>query len=96
MCVTYQMRQAPNNNAGRAVSFNGRYAAARERTVPAFDALRPAVPNATVRGFLLPNLRHEGIGETAHWRWQPNLELLGRGWSAQLDWAGVTVSEDVR
>src|SRR4029079_3593356 len=48
------------------------------RRSQADDALRTAVPNPTVRGFLLQNLRHEGIGEAAHWRWQLNLELLGR------------------
>jgi pimeloyl-ACP methyl ester carboxylesterase len=36
------------------------------------EALRDAVPNDTVRGFLLQNLRREG-GE---WGWQPNLRLL--------------------
>ncbi len=37
-------------------------------------ALAPAVPNATVRGFLLQNLRRDGDG----WRWQANLDVLGR------------------
>lgn len=37
-------------------------------------ALEPAVPNRTVRSFLLQNLRHDADG----WRWQPNLEVLGR------------------
>jgi pimeloyl-ACP methyl ester carboxylesterase len=36
------------------------------------QALRDAVPDDVVRGFLLQNLRREG--DT--WRWQPNLELL--------------------
>jgi esterase len=35
--------------------------------------LQPYVPDATVRGFLLQNLRREG----SSWRWQMNLELLG-------------------
>lgn len=35
-------------------------------------ALRDAVPDPVVRGFLLQNLRREG----SEWRWQPNLELL--------------------
>lgn len=35
-------------------------------------ALQDAVPDATVRGFLLQNLRREA--DT--WRWQPNLRLL--------------------
>jgi len=37
-------------------------------------ALAPAVPDPVVRAFLLQNLRREGTG----WRWQVNLELLGR------------------
>lgn len=35
--------------------------------------LAPYVPDATVRGFLLQNLRRDGDG----WRWQMNLDLLG-------------------
>ncbi|WP_151082833.1 alpha/beta fold hydrolase [Nocardioides cynanchi] len=37
-------------------------------------ALEPAVPDPTVRAFLLSNLRRDGDG----WRWQVNLEVLGR------------------
>ncbi len=36
-------------------------------------ALAVDVPDATVRGFLLQNLRREGDG----WRWQVNLDVLG-------------------
>jgi pimeloyl-ACP methyl ester carboxylesterase len=36
-------------------------------------ALAPAVPDETVRAFLLQNLRRDGDG----WRWQANLEVLG-------------------
>jgi pimeloyl-ACP methyl ester carboxylesterase len=36
-------------------------------------ALMEAVPDPTVRGFLLQNLRREGAG----WRWQANLDVLG-------------------
>jgi pimeloyl-ACP methyl ester carboxylesterase len=36
-------------------------------------ALSEAVPDATVRAFLLQNLRRDGSG----WRWQMNLEVLG-------------------
>ncbi len=35
-------------------------------------ALTEAVPNDTVRGFLLQNLRREGGG----WHWQPNLRMI--------------------
>lgn len=37
------------------------------------EALREAVPNTTVRSFLLQNLRRDGD----EWRWQANLDLLG-------------------
>ncbi|WP_235530238.1 MULTISPECIES: alpha/beta fold hydrolase [unclassified Nocardioides] len=45
-----------------------------ERRSDADAALEVAAPSTTVRSFLLQNLRREGTG----WRWQPNLELLGR------------------
>ena len=35
-------------------------------------ALTDAVPDPTVRGFLLQNLRRDGDG----WRWQVNLDVL--------------------
>jgi pimeloyl-ACP methyl ester carboxylesterase len=38
------------------------------------EALADAVPSATVRGFLLQNLRREGDS----WRWQVNLDVLGQ------------------
>jgi pimeloyl-ACP methyl ester carboxylesterase len=45
-----------------------------ERRRDADEALVEAVPNPTVRSFLLQNLRHlEGA-----WSWQPNLAVLGR------------------
>jgi pimeloyl-ACP methyl ester carboxylesterase len=36
-----------------------------------------AVPDRSVRGFLMQNLRRDGSGDTARWRWQMNLRLLG-------------------
>lgn len=59
-------------------------------------ALADAVPNSTVRSFLLQNLRRDGDGDG--WRWQPNLEVLGRdlpalaGWPEQ-EFAGVAPYE---
>lgn len=44
-----------------------------EQRSDADEALREAVPNNTVRGFLLQNLRREDDS----WRWQINLEVLG-------------------
>nr|WP_227463653.1 alpha/beta fold hydrolase [Nocardioides lijunqiniae] len=54
------------------------------RRSDADEALAGAVPNRTVRSFLLQNLRREGDS----WSWQPNLTVLGRdlatlgGWPA--------------
>jgi pimeloyl-ACP methyl ester carboxylesterase len=54
------------------------------RRSEADEALAGAVPNRTVRNFLLQNLRREGDS----WSWQPNLAALGRdlvtlaGWPA--------------
>lgn len=54
------------------------------------EALTGAVPNPTVRSFLLQNLRRDGDG----WRWQANLDVLGRdlaelgGWPEE-DLAGT-------
>ena len=45
-------------------------------------ALAHAVPNPTVRSFLLQNLRREGEG----WRWQANLDVLGRDLAMLGDW----------
>ena len=48
-----------------------------------------AVPDPTVRSFLLQNLRREGPDNTG-WRWQMNLEVLGdsldllRGWPEEV------------
>jgi pimeloyl-ACP methyl ester carboxylesterase len=45
-------------------------------------ALHEAVPDPTVRGFLLQSLRREDD----HWRWLLNLEVLGRDLDAITDW----------
>jgi pimeloyl-ACP methyl ester carboxylesterase len=45
-------------------------------------ALEEAVPNPTVRSFLLQNLRREGDS----WRWQVNLDVLGEELSDVTDW----------
>jgi pimeloyl-ACP methyl ester carboxylesterase len=77
-----------------ATEFEGYIAAMRaidldtlERRSEAEDALREAVPNPTVRGFLLQSLRREGSAESGgEWRWLLNLELLGRDLDAITDW----------
>ncbi|QBR91696.1 alpha/beta fold hydrolase [Nocardioides euryhalodurans] len=45
-----------------------------ERRGQADEAIAEAVPNSTVRAFLLQNLRHDH----GRWSWQPNLELIDR------------------
>jgi pimeloyl-ACP methyl ester carboxylesterase len=45
-------------------------------------ALAETVPSTTIRSFLLQNLRRDGDG----WRWQPNLEVIGRDLPALAGW----------
>lgn len=69
--VTYRSRSefAGYIEAMRALDLD-----ALERRADADAALVEAVPDPTVRGFLLQNLRRDG--DT--WTWQPNLAVLGR------------------
>jgi esterase len=68
-----------------AVSSFGTYVAALRQvdlaTLPdratADRTVATLVPDPVVRGFLLQNLRRDGSGEQARWRWQMNLALLG-------------------
>ena len=53
-----------------------------ERRADADAALDVGVPNRTVRDFLLQNLRREDDG----WRWQVNLDVLGRDLDALSGW----------
>jgi pimeloyl-ACP methyl ester carboxylesterase len=55
-----------------------------ERRDQADEALRDAVPNRVVRGFLLQNLRRTGDG----WHWQVNLDLLGGAMDGLTGWPG--------
>lgn len=60
-----------------------------ESRADADEALQEAAPNPGVRGFLLQNLRRDGEG----WRWQPNIELLGRDIAAIGGWPADAVSQ---
>ena len=51
------------------------------------EALTEAVPNTTVRSFLLQNLRRDGES----WRWQPNLEVLRRDLDQLGSWPAEAV-----
>ncbi|QYJ05571.1 alpha/beta fold hydrolase [Nocardioides panacisoli] len=63
--------------------------ASLEQRGDADAALREAVPDDTIRGFLLQNLRREdGV-----WRWQPNLELLRADLDRLGDWPSDALGE---
>jgi len=47
------------------------------RRSEADDALAGSVPDPTIRGFLLQNLRRDGSAGQESWRWQVNLDVLG-------------------
>lgn len=53
-----------------------------ESRADADAAMQEAAPDPGVRGFLLQNLRRDGSG----WRWQPNLEVIGRDIAAIGGW----------
>jgi pimeloyl-ACP methyl ester carboxylesterase len=52
-------------------------------------ALHDAVPSTTVRNFLLQNLRREGDS----WRWQVNLDVLGRELDELSGWPDEQLAE---
>lgn len=59
--------------AGYIEAMQGMDLSAVEQRSDAEEMLVDAVPSATVRGFLLQNLRRDGDS----WRWQVNLDVLG-------------------
>ena len=74
---------------GRIGEFAGYIAAmqrldltALEQRSDADEALQEAVPNPTVRSFLLQNLRREADA----WRWQVNLDVLGADLAEVSEW----------
>jgi pimeloyl-ACP methyl ester carboxylesterase len=67
---------------GYVAAMRGLDLEALERRDDADEALAGAVPDATVRAFLLQNLRREGDG----WRWQMNLDVLGDDLSVIGSW----------
>ncbi|GAA5117876.1 alpha/beta fold hydrolase [Alloalcanivorax gelatiniphagus] len=62
---------------------------ALERRDQAEEALREAVPNTTVRSFLLQNLRRTEDG----WHWQVNLDLLGEHMAELVGWPGAALGD---
>jgi pimeloyl-ACP methyl ester carboxylesterase len=69
--VTYHSR---SEFAGYIEAMQALDLTALERRSDADEALVEAVPDPTVRSFLLQNLRRHDDG----WAWQPNLAVLGR------------------
>ena len=69
--VTYRSR---SEFAGYIEAMQALDLTALERRSDADDALVEAVPDPTIRSFLLQNLRRHDDG----WAWQPNLAVLGR------------------
>ena len=63
--------------------------ASLERRADADAALQEAVPEQTVRDFLLQNLRRDGDG----WRWQVNLDVLGRDLDVLGGWPGDRLAD---
>ncbi|MEL4357893.1 MULTISPECIES: alpha/beta fold hydrolase [unclassified Luteococcus] len=72
--------------AGLGSNFGPLIDAMQSLDLPALESRRQAdellsagIPNPTVRGFLMQNLRHEpGDDGQRHWHWQMNLDLLAR------------------
>ncbi len=71
-------------HAMRALDF-----ATLHRREDADAALTAAVPNPTVRAFLLQNLHREGDG----WRWQINLDVLERGLTSAGSWPAKALED---
>lgn len=57
-----------------------------ERRLDAHEALRASIPNSTVRGFLLQNLRRGDAG----FEWEPNLGLLHEEIDAVMSFPDMT------
>ena len=76
--------------AGYIKTMRGLDLDALESRSQASEALAEAVPNETVRGFLLQNLRHADDG----WRWQPNLEVLGEELAKVTGWPADELADE--
>ena len=57
------------------------------------EQMSDVIPSATIRQFLLQNLRHD-TGENNRWYWQMNLDLLGSGLSDIGSWPSVNTTWD--
>jgi pimeloyl-ACP methyl ester carboxylesterase len=74
--------------AGYVAAMRGLDLDSIERRADADRALAGSVADQSVRDFLLQNLRREGAGDQAGWRWQANLEVLGAELAEISGWPG--------
>jgi pimeloyl-ACP methyl ester carboxylesterase len=84
--VTYRSR---SEFAGYIEAMQALDLTALERRSDADEALVEAVPDPTVRSFLLQNLRRHDDG----WAWQPNLAVLGRDLDQLGSWPDEALAE---
>jgi pimeloyl-ACP methyl ester carboxylesterase len=84
--VTYHSR---SEFAGYIDAMQALDLGALERRSDADEALVEAVPDPTVRSFLLQNLRRHDDG----WAWQPNLAVLGRDLDQLGSWPEDALAE---
>ncbi|GAA4759524.1 alpha/beta fold hydrolase [Nocardioides endophyticus] len=84
--VTYHSR---SEFAGYVEAMQALDLTALERRSDADEALVEAVPDPTVRSFLLQNLRRHDDG----WAWQPNLAVLGRDLDQLGSWPEDALAE---
>lgn len=84
--VTYRSR---SEFAGYIEAMQALDLDALERRSDADEALVEAVPDPTVRSFLLQNLRRHDDG----WAWQPNLAVLGRDLDQLGAWPEEALAE---
>jgi len=86
---------------GQLTEFSGYIEAMRDLDLAALTqradaeaALAGAVPNPTVRSFLLQNLRREAHPDgRSQWRWQPNLEGLRSSLPAIKSWPAEALAD---
>ena len=64
-----------------------------QRRGEATEAMRELVPDDTVRGFLLQNLRRTAVGDDVSWSWRMNLDVLGDALEDLASWPADRLPE---